>query len=107
MYMSNTYDEDAFDALTDQMLLAPLAEKIVCPTLLVMGEFDELCPLEDGERLYERLQCPKELWVYENETHTFGGRLPDFYLHVADWTRDALNGKFAAGHTRRVNHAVR
>jgi dipeptidyl aminopeptidase/acylaminoacyl peptidase len=107
MYMSNTYDEDAFDTLTDQMLLAPIAQKIVCPTLLVMGEFDELCPLEDGERLYERLQCPKELWVYENETHTFGGRLPDFYLHVADWTHDALNGKFAAGHAKRVNHSVR
>jgi dipeptidyl aminopeptidase/acylaminoacyl peptidase len=107
MYMSNTYDEDAFDALTDQMRLMPLAGNITCPTLLVMGEFDELCPLEDGERLYERLRCPKELWVYENETHTFGGRLPDFYLHVADWTRDALDGKFGAAHARRVDHNVR
>ncbi len=107
MYMSNTYNEQEFDALTDQMLLTPLAEKIQCPTLLAMGEFDELCPLEDGERLFDTLVCPKELWVYENETHTFGGRLPDFYLHVADWVRDALDGKFPAGHARRVNHNAR
>jgi dipeptidyl aminopeptidase/acylaminoacyl peptidase len=107
MYMSNTHDEDAFDALTDQMLLKPLADDIRCPTLLVMGEFDELCPLEDGERLFDALSCPKELWVYENETHTFGGRLPDFYLQVADWVRDALDGKLKDGHARRVDHHAR
>ena len=107
MYMSNTYDEDEFDRMTDQMLLTPIAERIKCPSLLVMGEFDELCPLEDGERLYETLTCPKELWVYENETHTFGGRLPDFYLHLADWMRDALNGVFKPGHAKRADHLAR
>lgn len=107
MYMSNIHDEDAFDAMIGQMTLAPLAGDIRCPTLLVMGEFDELCPLEDGEALFDMLKCPKELWVYENETHTFGGRLPDFYLHVADWMRDALDGRFGAGHARRVDWAAR
>lgn len=107
MYMSNVYDEDAFDAMAEQMTLAPIVDKIKCPTLLVMGEFDELCPLEDAEELYEKLRCPKELWVYENETHTFGGRLPDFYLQVADWMKDALEGRFGPGHARRVDHAAR
>jgi dipeptidyl aminopeptidase/acylaminoacyl peptidase len=107
MYMSNTYDEAQFDAIAEQMSLEPLARKIECPTLLAMGEFDELCPLEDAEHFFERLNCPKELWVYENETHTFGSRLPDFYLDVADWLRDALNGKFAANHARRIDHAAR
>jgi dipeptidyl aminopeptidase/acylaminoacyl peptidase len=81
--------------------------KIKCPTLLAMGEFDELCPLEDGEQLFDMLKCPKELWVFENETHTFGGRLPDFYLFVADWMQDALAGRFKAGHARRVDYAAR
>jgi dienelactone hydrolase len=107
MYMSNIRDEEEFDAMTDQMLLTPLADKIRCPTLLVMGEFDELCPLEDGESLFDVLSCPKELWVYENETHTFGGRLPDFYLHVADWIRDALDGKCRPGHAKRIDHEAR
>ena len=63
--------------------------------------------IEDGEELFEMLQCPKELWVFENETHTFGGRLPDFYLFVADWLRDALDGKLAAGHAKRIDYAAR
>lgn len=107
MYMSNIHDEDEFDRMAAQMTLAPLAERIKCPTLFAMGEFDELCPLEDAEELYAMLRCPKELWVYENETHTFGSRLPDFYLHVADWMRDALNGKFGPGHARRIDHPAR
>ncbi len=101
MYMSNIYNEDEFDAMAEKMTLEPLAGKIKCPTLLVMGEFDELCPLEDADKLFDMLQCPKELWIYENETHTFGSRLPDFYPTVADWMRDALEGKIGAGHSRR------
>lgn len=107
MYMSNIFDEDAFDQMAAQMTLEPIADKIKCPTLLAMGEFDELCPLEDGERFFNALRCPKELWVFENETHTFGGRLPDFYLFVADWMRDALDGRFKAGHARRIEHPAR
>lgn len=107
MYMSNVHDEAAFEEMAERMTLAPVAGRITCPTLLAMGEFDELCPLEDAEAFYEMLDCPKELWVYENETHTFGGRLPDFYLQVADWMKDALEGRIAPGHARRVDHAAR
>ena len=106
-YMSNIHDEDAFDEMAADMTLEPIAGSIQCPTLLAMGEFDELCPLEDAERLYDLLKCPKELWVYENETHTFGGRLPDFYLQVADWMRDALEGRIKAGHAHRIDHPAR
>src|SRR5688500_11774773 len=56
MYMSNVHDEDKFDEMIEQMSLAPVAEKIKCPTLLAMGEYDELCPLEDGEQFYDMLK---------------------------------------------------
>ena len=106
-YMANEYDDAQFDEMAAQMTLAPLVDKIRCPTLLAMGEFDELCPLEDAQGFFESLHCPKEFWVYENETHTFGSRLPDFYLHVADWLRDAINGRIGAGHARRIDHPAR
>ncbi len=106
-YMSNVHDEEAFDEMIAQMTVSPVVDRIRCPTLLAMGEFDELCPLEDGVALFDKLTCPKEMWVYENETHTFGGRLPDFYLQVADWMRDALDGHIKPGHARRVDHAAR
>jgi dipeptidyl aminopeptidase/acylaminoacyl peptidase len=101
MYMANVHDEDALDAMAEQMTLEPLVGRLRCPMLLAMGEFDELCPLEDAERLYEMLPGPKELWVYENETHTLGGRLPDFYLAVADWLRDALDGELKPGYAQK------
>jgi dipeptidyl aminopeptidase/acylaminoacyl peptidase len=107
MYMSNIQDEDQFDAMAAQMTLEPIAGEIKCPTLLVMGEFDELCPLEDAERMFELLSCPKEMWIYEDETHTFGSRLPDFYLQVADWMSDALAGTIPPNHNKRVDHTAR
>ena len=106
-YMANVYDDAQFDKMAAQMTLAPLVDKIRCPTLLAMGEFDELCPLEDAQSFFESLHCPKEFWVYENETHTFGSRLPDFYLHVADWLRDAIDGRIGAGHAKRIDHPAR
>jgi dienelactone hydrolase len=102
MYMSNIHDEAAFDRMAAQMTLEPLADKIQCPTLLAMGEFDELCPLEDAFKLYRLLRCPKEIWVFEDENHVMGGRLPDFYTLVADWMADALAGKFGPGHARET-----
>jgi len=89
------------------MTLEPISGKIKCPTLLAVGEFDELSPLEDADQFFDMLNCPKEMWIYENETHTFGGRLPDFYLQVADWMSDALAGRIKPGHARRVEHAAR
>jgi len=47
------------------------------------------------------------LWVYEDESHTFGSRLPDFYPQVADWMRDALAGKIAPGHVKRIDQSAR
>ena len=107
MYMSNVHDEAEFDAMASQMTLLPLAERIRCPTLLAMGEYDELCPIEDAQALFDALRCPKALWIYENETHTFGSRLPDFYLQVADWLRDALEDRLPPGHAQRIEHAAR
>jgi len=57
--------------------------------------------------MFDLLSCPKEMWVYEDETHTFGSRLPDFYIHVADWMRDALAGNFQPGYTKRIDYPAR
>ncbi|MEE9274340.1 MAG: hypothetical protein V3V62_03405 [bacterium] len=100
--ISNVHDEDAFDAMAGSLTLEPLAERIRCPTLPAMGEFDELCPREDAERPCDMMNCPKELWVYENEAHTLGGRFSDFHPAEADWLRDALDGRFGADHARRT-----
>ena len=72
-------------------------DKVQCPTLLVTGEFDPLCPLEDAIEVYEDLTCKKEMWVFENQFHplvslsNLGG--VDNHQYILDWLHRALIGE--------------
>jgi hypothetical protein len=72
-------------------------EKIKCPTLLVTGEFDPLCPLEDAIEAYGDLKVPKELWVFENQYHPLWGLSnlggADAHEYVLDWLQGLFSGK--------------
>lgn len=106
MYMAGISDEHDFDRLAEEMGLLDEAAQITCPSLQVIGEYDPLCYLEDAYDVYERIQGPKEFWVIENDFHipvdcrNLGGL--SIYPFLADWLRDALNGKYAEGHRRDV-----
>lgn len=93
MLMAGIDDDDEFDDLADQMTLERYADRLTCPTLLVHGEFDQLCPLEDARELFAMLHCPKELWVFENEFHALGRLRGEMFSWVADWLKDRLAGK--------------
>ena len=94
MYMAGMKDEDEFDEMARAMTVKGYMDKIQCPTLLVTGEFDPLCPLEDAIEVYEDLTCRKELWVFENQFHplvsltNLGGM--DNHQYILDWLRRAL-----------------
>jgi dipeptidyl aminopeptidase/acylaminoacyl peptidase len=107
MAMADIPDEEEFDRNhSGKYILKGHAEKIRCPVLMSMGEFDPLCPLEMAEALFEALDCPKEFWLFEDEFHpqasleALGGLAA--YPFVADWLRRALNGEFKQGHARRT-----
>ena len=106
MYMAGMTDEDEFDKIAGQMKLDSYLPNIKCPCLIVNGEYDPLAPLDTVLEVYEAVPGPKEIWVVEDEFHTprhgesFGSA--DFYGFLADWLRDALNGKIEEGHDRRV-----
>jgi pimeloyl-ACP methyl ester carboxylesterase len=106
MYMAGINDEREFDKLAERLGLVDEAEDITCPSLQVIGEYDPLCYLEDAYDVYKRISGPKEFWVIENDFHipvkvrNLGGL--DIYPFLADWIRDALNGKFTAGHEREI-----
>jgi hypothetical protein len=68
----------------------------------VAGDMDELCPLEDIHAWIDRLNCPKELWLYEDVFHPMGEVVADAYPAVADWMLDVLFRGLPAGHDRRV-----
>jgi len=97
MYMAGIDDEATFDAMAAEMTLDGLAERVRCPSLMVVGEYDPLAHLEDVMDVYARVPAPRELWVVEDDFHqprwspNFGGI--DSLSFQADWLRDALAGK--------------
>jgi dipeptidyl aminopeptidase/acylaminoacyl peptidase len=106
MYMSGQTDEAEFDAMAEKMDTAGYAERISCPTLLTMGEYDPLCHLEAAVDFFDELKCPKELWVLENEFHRISLREGiggiEIYPYIADWLRDELDGK----HPKTLNKTI-
>jgi dipeptidyl aminopeptidase/acylaminoacyl peptidase len=105
MAMAGMEDEQAFDAMCEGFTLKGHAERVACPVLMAIGEFDPLNPLEEADAVFEALTCPKEMWVFEDEFHpitapkALSGR--GTFHFVAEWMERALSGKIEPGHTRR------
>ena len=98
MYMAGYEDEEKFDReVARGMTVRGYMEKIKCPTLLVTGEFDPLCPLEDAVEAYGDLKVPKEMWVFENQYHPLWGLSNlggmDAHEYVLDWLQGLFSGK--------------
>lgn len=94
MYMAGMDNEAEFDAMARDMTVKGYMDKVKCPTLLVSGEFDPLCPLEDAIEVYGDITARKEMWVLEDQFHPLWG-LPnlgglDCHQYVMDWFRRAL-----------------
>jgi hypothetical protein len=73
------------------------APRVECPSLQVVGEYDPLAPLDDVLAVYRLVPPPKEIWVCENDFHVPRGTAnfghADFYGFLANWLRDALEGR--------------
>jgi len=69
MYLAGHTDEAEFDAWVRTLDLRPDAGRIDAPYLAIGGEQDELSPIENSFELYEGITAPKELVMYEAETH--------------------------------------
>jgi pimeloyl-ACP methyl ester carboxylesterase len=65
---------------------------IKCPYMLIIGEWDELTPLAEADRLYEGIPGQKHLIIYEGETHVLGGVINEAIALAADTLKDMLNG---------------
>ncbi|GIW10834.1 MAG: hypothetical protein KatS3mg061_1891 [Dehalococcoidia bacterium] len=97
LYMAGYENEDAFDAMAATMTMEGYAHLIRCPSLTCIGEYDPLCHLDEALPIWEQIRGPKELWILEDDFHSppriegLGGL--DVYYYLADWIRDALNGK--------------
>ncbi len=107
MYMAGYDDESKFDKdVAAGMTVRGYLGKIKCPTLLVTGEFDPLCPLEDAVEAFADLKVPKEMWVMENQYHPLWGIANlggmDCHDYVLDWLRGVFSGKRQAKKRGRI-----
>lgn len=99
MYMCGYEDEVEFDKFAKTMHHEDHMPLIDRPFLLTNGEFDPVSPLSDTERLFDMIQGPKEMWVFEDAYHSGVrenlsnlGNVPPT-LFVIDWLKKALDGK--------------
>ena len=107
MYMAGYEDEAAFDTeVAAGMTVRGQLGTIACPTLLITGEFDPLCPLEDAIAAYHELTTEKELWVFENQYHplwsigNLGGL--DVHDYVLDWLQGLFAGRVQPSRQGRI-----
>jgi fermentation-respiration switch protein FrsA (DUF1100 family) len=91
MYMAGYDDEAAFDEFAKKIDVRGLESKIKAPLLIVTGEDDELCPIEDLYEVIRKVPHPKTLAIYEGERHSI--RNPFARDLAADWLKDRLDGK--------------
>jgi cephalosporin-C deacetylase-like acetyl esterase len=103
MYMTGYTDEARFDEeIASKMELLSVAPKLACPVLMSIGEFDELTLLSSAFALYEAIEAPKELVVWEQEFHGMGGVTAESLMLCVDWLERGLRGEIPADHVEQV-----
>ena len=107
-YLTGSKSEEELDATLAKMSVEGREADIKCPVLLTVGEYDSRSPVELIYDFYDKVNAPKELWVYEDQYHMArmfpGGDFNriDTHMMAFDWIRDALAGKFGPGHARKT-----
>ncbi len=98
--MAGYEDEAAFDEFRQEFDLRKIAGDITAPYMVVAGEADQLSPIQYTHELFDLIEAPKRLVVYQDANHSIAnassaelgeGRESLVY----DWLRDRVDGKEA------------
>ncbi len=98
MWMANIQDEAAFDRMAAKMDLRPLVGQMKMPWLNVIGEYDELSPIQHTFDLAAKCGSAAPIVVYQGERHALSGAPsvvlgPKYRTLIADWLWDRVNGR--------------
>ena len=98
MFMAGYEDEDAFDVFRKEFDLRNVAKDITAPYMIVAGEADQLSPIQHTYELFDLIEAPKQLVVYQDANHSMGnassaelGESRDSLVY--DWLLDRANGR--------------
>jgi dipeptidyl aminopeptidase/acylaminoacyl peptidase len=70
--------------------LKGIAGRIACPCLIVHGECDQIIPVSEARRLFDALNCPKELRIWEGGNHNCDNYDIESKAYMFDWVRERL-----------------
>jgi pimeloyl-ACP methyl ester carboxylesterase len=73
MFMCGFENEAKFDTFVKGFDLRKIAAKVKCPYMIVAGEDDQLSPIENTYKLFEKIKSPRRLVVYESANHSVRG----------------------------------
>ncbi|HZP96380.1 MAG TPA: alpha/beta hydrolase [Candidatus Limnocylindria bacterium] len=97
-FLTQSRSEEELDAVMAEMTMDGFMEKIACPVLMAVGEYDLRDPLDEVYRLFDALEAPGELWVFSDQFHKLrlAGGGDTVYALMLDWLVDRLAGKAPA-----------
>lgn len=72
-------------AIPHQSEYSELAKQIVCPYWVIIGDQDELVPVEAVINWHQCIQAPTQLIVMPNASHFFHGQLMELQRHIHEW----------------------
>lgn len=98
-FLTQAKSEAELDEFMAGMGLEDLMGQIQCPTLVTVGQYDPRSPVEEVYEMFDLIQAPAELWVFEDQHHntnlraSFGTQwLGDHHSMTMDWLGDRLAG---------------
>jgi alpha-beta hydrolase superfamily lysophospholipase len=72
-----------------------LADRITCPTLVIVGAGDHFSSIKDQRKLYDELACPKTLLVFDKasfaDEHCQMGALMTSNQRIFDWLDETVD----------------
>lgn len=94
-FLTQARSEEELDAVMAKMTMAGHMERISCPALMAVGEYDLRDPIDEVFALFDQLGAPGELWVFADQFHKLrlGGGGDTVYALMLDWLVDRLAGK--------------
>jgi dienelactone hydrolase len=83
-------EEDAIAKL-QQFNLQGVADKVMCPLLVIQGRRDRLVPADQGERIAAEAGSKAELWLFEDGNHVCNNIPFKHRPQQSDWMREKLH----------------
>ncbi|MFC1984362.1 alpha/beta hydrolase family protein [Chloroflexota bacterium] len=99
-FLTQAEDEETLDRIMQDMTMEGYMEKIGCPLVMTVGEYDPRAPLDEIYPLFDQLKVPAELWIMADQHHglSIGSVAGPAWMRtsrgiITDWLRDRLIGK--------------